>query len=84
MPLHHGGQGGLSGVVIIRTAGGLESFEELTVRQAHQGTDLVQDPEISEHGASAPPGPASRGSRSTTIRNGPYLLDHHGNKGATR
>ena len=41
MPLHQRGQGGLGYVAVIHTAGGLESFEELTVRQAYRGTDIV-------------------------------------------
>jgi hypothetical protein len=51
MALDERSQGGFGDVVVIRSAGGLESFEELTVRQACRGTDIVYDPEISEHDA---------------------------------
>ena len=50
-PCQRRDQGGLGYVVVMHTAGGLESFEELTVRQAYRGTDIEQDPEISEHDA---------------------------------
>jgi hypothetical protein len=84
MPLHERGQGGLGYVVIIRTACGLESFKELTVRQAYRGTDIIEDPEISEHHASSPRYHASRESRSVTAHGGPRLLDHHEYKGSAR
>jgi hypothetical protein len=84
MPLDERGQGGLGHVVIIGTAPRLESFEELTVRQTDRGTNIVQDPEISEHDALSPLDHASCESRNVTTQGCPRLRDHHEYKGSAR
>ena len=75
MPLNERGQGGLGDVAVIHTAGGLKSFEKLTVRQAYQGTDCVQGPKISEHGVPSPLYHASRESSSATTHGCPTTLN---------
>ena len=78
MPLHERGQDGLGYVAVVCTAGGLESFEELTVRQAYRGTDTVQGPQDPRSTTCHLPSTtrASRESHSAT-HGGLRLLDNH-------
>ncbi len=77
MPLDERGQRGFGDIVIVGTAGGLESFEELTVRQAYRGADTVQDLEISKHDEPSPLDHTGRESRSVTSHDCSRLLDYH-------